>query len=342
MLIILFISCTAAAQTPSDMETDLKAHPTHLSTRIQLANIYLRQQQFEKVIALLNSYTDQLTSEGFLALAEAYSSMKNYVDEVRVLNVLVTKEEDHFQWEMLLGQAYIKESSVTKDEEARGKMDTFAITHLRKAFKLNPKYKPIYDVLLNTLLRQKVHNEARELLIESVGRFGERPETFRELCRLDSLDGFLDSALKNCRQAIQAAPNYPDNYVYLVQTLYDEKEDQKAEKDIVGAARKFPSSEFVQWAAGVLFFKKKNYPVAARYFEAAVKADPTAKRSQFGLAQSLFESGDEKGSYDHFVKACDSDPVAVEVFLAAGGRLKQKGNSALGEKFVHSAYNCKN
>ena len=340
LVILLLLSLRVFAQDTTSMESDLKANPGHLSTRIQLANIYLRQNHFDKVISLLNAYTDQLPSQGFLALASSYSNKKAYADEVRVLNLLVTKEEDNFQWEILLGQAYIKQSSTIKDPEEQMKTDTAAVTHFRKAFKLNPKYKPAYDILLTTLLKQKEHNEAREVLMEGISRFGERPELFRELCRLDSTDGFLDSAIKNCRQAIQLAPNYPDNYVFLVQTLYDQKEEQKAENDVVSAARKFPKSEFVQWAAGTLFFRKKNFPVASRYFLTATQADPKSSRSHFGLAQSEFELGDEKNAYEHFMLACASDASVIDTFLAAGGRLKQKGNTELGEKFVHSAYNC--
>src|SRR6185312_243873 len=132
------------------------------------------------------------------------------------------------------------------------------------------KYKPAFDLLLNTLLVIKADNEARELLMDGIKKFGERAEFYRDLCRLDSTDGFLVQALANCRRAIKLAPGFPDSYVYLVQSLYDQKELEHADKDIVSAARRFPNSEFVPWAAGMLFLKKKTFAVAARYFQAAV------------------------------------------------------------------------
>ena len=90
-----------------------------------------------------------------------------------------------------------------------------------------------------------------------------------------------------------------------------------------------------------MFLKKKNFPVASRYFSAAVKSEPKSSRAHFGYAQALFESGQEKESLEHFIFACKADSTTVDIFLAAGGKLKQKGNTTLGDKFVQSAYGCK-
>jgi len=340
----IFIFCGAVfAQSQTDMEADLGKHPEHLSTRIQLANVYLTQKNFDHVIALLNPYTDQLPSQGFLALANAYSNKKKFDDEVRVLNLLIAKEPEDFHWHMLLGEAYLKEISQLSEGEFEKKktLGVSAIQQFRQALKISPKFKPGFDILLATLLQQKANNEARELLDEGLRTFGRRPELYRELCRLDALDGYLDSAVTNCREGIKLAPNYPDNFVFLTQALMDQKEDQSAESAIVSAAKRFGTNEFVQWAAGTFFFKKKNYPVALRYFQAAVKADAHSARAHFGLAQSMFETGQEKESLPHFVFACKVDPSTVDIFLSEGGKLKQKGNSTLGDKFVQAAYACK-
>ena len=101
-LLIFLFSFHAFALSPQEMEADILKNPDHLSTRIQLANIYLKQNQFDHVIQLLNSYTDQLPSQGYLALASSYSNKKDYFNEVRVLNLLTTKEDQDFHWRMLL------------------------------------------------------------------------------------------------------------------------------------------------------------------------------------------------------------------------------------------------
>jgi tetratricopeptide (TPR) repeat protein len=331
------------AQQTEQLEKDLAASPNRVRTRMQLAQLYGKSGQYDKVITLLNSYTDQLPPEGFLALASSYSNKKDFTNEIRVLGLLTAKYEDDYRWRMLSGQAYLKAADAQTAPDKKQEFTTSAIQQLRKARQLQPKYKPAYDLLLTTLQTNKLNNEARELLIEGLSKFGERPEILRDLCRLDSTDGFLVQAVNNCRAAIRAAPGFPDNYVYLVQSLHDQKEDQKAEKDVVVAARRFPRSEFVQWAAGMLFLRKKNYPVAVRYFKASLTADSKSGRGHFGLAQAMFESGEEAASLEHFITACQTlnDAPSVDVFLAAGGKLKQKGNYKLGEQFIQKANTCR-
>lgn len=337
----LLSSLVFAAPSIPELEALLKMNPDKISARMQLADAQFKARRFDQVVALLNPYTDQLSDEGFLMLGSAYSQQKDYLNEVRTLSVISARKEADHRWHMLLAQAYIKHSS-TLPKDKQPPMLTLAIQNLRKTLELQPKYKPAFDLLLNTLLQQKANNEARELLVEGISKFGQRADLYRELCRVDSTDGYLVQALDNCRIAIKLAPTYPDNYVYLVQTLHDQGEHEAAERNVISAARKFPKSEFVQWAAGTVFIKKKNYPVAARYFGAGLRADPKAVRSEFGLAQSLFESGDEEAALEHFTKACAADKSTFDVFLAAGQKIKQKGNSSLGGKYTQGAYACRN
>ena len=340
-ILILLLSFNCFAQSVADLESKLKSKPDDLIARIQLASAYNAQGNHDKVISTLNPYTDQLNANAFLLLAGAYAKKNDYQNEVRVLNFLASKEEENFQWQMLLGQAHLKQASVTKDEAQKEKELTSGIQKLRRAMQLNPRFKPAFDLLLKTFVDQRRHNDARELLMEGITKFGRRPELFRELCRIDATDGFLVQAVSNCTESIKVSPNYPDSYVYLIQALSDQKENQQAEKEAIKAAKKFPKSDFVQWAAGMLFFRKKNYPVSLRYFETALAAKNTP-RNHYGLAQALFESGEEARALPHFVEACKSDATTVDTFMAAGGRLKQKGNYSLGTKFIQSASSCRN
>lgn len=334
----MIVGSLAWAQNPPvDLEKMYQANPTNKGIRQALAEQMLVKGNNDRVIELLNSYTDQLSMPGYLSLAMAYSNKNDYFNEARVLGLLAAKDESNFRWPMLIAQANLKGAAIETNSERKLDLTTMGIQKLRATMQMQKGYKPAYDLLLTTLLFNKIHNEAREVIMEGIHRYGERPELFREICRLDSTDGFLDQAVDNCRAAIAAAPNYPDNYVYLAQSLFDQDQKEQAERNLISAAKRFPNSEFVQWGAGMLFFKKKNFAVASRYFGAAVKLAPGSGRAQFGLAQALYESGSEQASLEHFIKACQSDRTTSEVFLAAGGRLKQKSNYKLGEEFVRKA-----
>lgn len=334
-----------AAETIAQLEAKLNKQPDNMRIRFALAEMYTKAGNADKTIELLNPYTDQLEDRGFILLAMSYSNKKDFANEVRVLNFALNKDEENYRWHMLAAQAYIKQANDVASEEARAAATTSGIQRLRRVLQLEPKYKPAFDLLLTTFLKQRSNNEARELLIEGVTKFGRRPEFFRELCRLDSQDGFLVQAVSNCQESIKISTNYPDHYVFLTQALHDQKEDVRAEKTIVVAAHKFPKSEFVQWAAGTLFLRKKNYPVATRYFEAAAKANPNSGRAQFGLAQARFENNDPKGALEPFIRACKYDASTLETFLAATGKLKQqnggRGDSGLAAEYVRATNTCR-
>jgi predicted Zn-dependent protease len=334
-ILSLLLSLQAFSESIPELEAKLKQTPDRLAVRLALASQYFKAKSFDKVIPLLNPYTDQLDDSGFLILANAYSNLKDHTNEVRILNVLIGRADDDYRWRMLLAQAYLKQANtLPKGEKSMTNAMTSAIQQLRQVVVLQPKFKPAFDLLLITFLNQRQNNEARELLSDGIARYGERAELFRDLCRLDSLDGFLVQAIENCRKAIKLAPGYPDNYVYLVQTMHDQGEFEQAERNVTAAARKFPKEEFVQWAAGTIFLKKKNFPVSSRYFQAAVNADANSMRSHFGLAQSLFENGEDEAALAHYIKTCQNDAASYEAFLIAGSKVKQKGNTSLGQKYT--------
>ncbi|MBX3022059.1 MAG: tetratricopeptide repeat protein [Bdellovibrionales bacterium] len=340
-LLLSFFSCLAFAQTAALMEAELNKKPDSVRLRQEVATLYFSEGKPDKVIELLNAYTDRIDDSGFLLLASAYGSKTDHYNEVRVLKILTARKAENVKYRMILGQAYIKQANKNPNSDVYRDLITSGVQELRLGLKINPKFKPAYDLLLNTLLQHKNNNEAREVLIEGINLFGARPELYRELCRLDSNDGFIEDAVKHCRESIRLSPNFPDHYVYLTQSLFDKDEDQQAERTIVNAAKRFPRSEFVQWAAGKLFLQKKNFPVAARYFKTAVKADPKQSRSQFGAAQALYESGAEAESLEYFISACKSDHKSLDTFFAAGARLKQKGDNTLGAKFTQAANTCR-
>jgi tetratricopeptide (TPR) repeat protein len=314
--------------------------PAQLSDRLKLATREYESAHYDRVVELLNPYSEQLPKPGMLMLASAYSNKEKYDEEVRIIKVMVGRDENNYEWQMLLGHALMKQTMKSTPPEAVKALQISAIQAFRACLKLRPKFKPAYDDLLALLLEQKDHNDARELLSEGLEKFGRRPELMKEICRLDSLDGFVAQAVQTCKEAIALSPNYPDSHVYLVQSLFDENEHTAAEQQIVASAKRFPASEFVQWGAGTIFYRKHNYPVSARYYGQAAQIDPESSRSLFGYAQSLYESGQESAALPIFVKACKLKPSeVVETFFSAGSKLRAKDNS-LATKYKEQANIC--
>jgi tetratricopeptide (TPR) repeat protein len=314
-----------------------------IAARLKLAQQDYAANRNDKVIALLNPYSEELPSPGLMMLASAYSAIGKYDEEERILRTLVSKNENNYQAYMLLAQSYQKEAAAAKLDADIKKFRVKAIQTFRQCLKLRKTFKPAYDGLLETLIAMKDNNESREVVVEGLTQFGHRPELINQMCRLDATGGFVDQAVTSCREAVTSAPNYPDSYVYLAQALSDQKENIGAEKEIVKAANRFPASEFVQWAAGTVFMKKQNYPVSARYFSQALRADPKSSRAEFGYAQALFESGQTKQALPVYVKACKMEPsLVLEPFLTAASKLRQKGDAELGQRYKELATTCQN
>lgn len=345
-LLLILISFSAAHARNARNVRHVPRRPAAVSIspiqqRLNYAKGRLQAGDYSRVIQALNAYTDQLPEDGLLMLSQAFSKSKKYSEEVRVLKLLVGHNDRNFKSQMLLAQALLKQANAETHEDKAKDLRTEAIQDLRKCLKLRPKFKPAFDQLVDVLLEQKEHSEARELLLDGIKRYGKLPDLLQEICRIDSLDGYLSQAIENCRAAISAKPLYPDSYVYLVQSLHDQNKNDLAAKEIEHAAGRFPKSEFVQWAAGKIYFKSKNYPVATRYFSQAVKADPSSGRAMYGLARSLFESHQPEKALTYFQKSCSLVEGARETFFESGARLFQKGDLVLSNQYKSAANACR-
>jgi tetratricopeptide (TPR) repeat protein len=346
-LLILLFSSNVFAAGPSKPPSKEAPKPVSKAVasaeglaRVKAAMADYAKGDYQKVIDRLNPYSEELGNYGLLLLGNAYSKKLLYSDEVRVMHVLYGNNEESYEAQMLLAQALEKQSTITQNAETKVKLQKEAVTNYRNITKIRAKYKPAFDSMLALLIQMNAASEARDTIAEGIQLWGKRPELMKELCRLDSTDGYVAQALQSCREAIKLAPEFPDSYVYLSQSFFDQKENTDAEQALVGAARRFPASEFVQWSAGTVFMKKKNYPVAVRYYGQALKADPISSRSTFGYAQSLFESGKEKEALDYYRKACHMDPATVvEPFFAASAKLRLK-NSPMSQTYKEAAAGC--
>lgn len=298
------------------------------------------QGKYQQAIDLLSKDAEKLSEKGYLTLAAAYSELKQFDNEIRILNILSTKEPKNYQWYMLIAQAHLKKSRFSKDKDVKKAEETNAVQIFRTTIKANPKFKPAYDQLLEIFLEKKEHHEARELLMEALRVFGDRPQWLNALCELQANDGYLAQAENTCQRAIRRSPAYPNNYVFLSQSLVDQNEMEKAQRVARRAGQKFPESEFAQWGAGKVYLLTKNYEAAIKFFGNAVHADEASLRAHLGLAEALFDSGDRSGALGHYKKACQLGAKESNAIHIRSAETRMKGEEALSQRYRALAETC--
>lgn len=297
--------------------------------------------QFREAIDTLSKDAESLTEKGYLTLAASYSEIREFDNELRILNILSSKAQKDYRWKMLIAQSHLKKSRFSTNDQEKKSQETEAVQIFRETIKANPKFKPAYDQLLEVFLEKGETHEARELLTAALNQFGVKAQWLNKLCELQANDGFLGPAETTCRKAIRQSPNSPDNYVFLAQSLMDQKNTEKAQEVAKYSGKRFPASEFAQWGAGKVYLLIKNYEAAIKFFGNAIHANSESMRAHLGQAEALFESGDRARALGHFKKACDLGSKNSEKLHVKSGETRMKGDEELGSKYRSLAESCR-
>jgi tetratricopeptide (TPR) repeat protein len=297
--------------------------------------------QYQSAVETLSKDAEKLSEKGYLILAASYSELKEYDNELRILNNLAAKDEKNYRWTMLIAQSHLKKSRAAKDEALKKTEETSAIQNFRTTIKHNPKFKPAYDQLLEIFDEKKETHEAIEVLMQGLKQFGDLPQWLSQLCQMQANDGFLSQAESTCERAIRRSPKYPDNYVFLSQSLLDQNEPNKAEKVARLSGARFPDSEFAQWGAGKVYLILKNYEAAQKFFGNAIHNNAKSMRAHLGMAEALFQSGDRSHALGHYQKACELGAKNSEDIHVLAAETRMKGDEGLSAKYRNLAENCR-
>ncbi len=322
LLLTLFISWALAQSTNVESTTPaVKSSPNVSPPR--------GANSPDSVIAALNPMADRIHGKKLLKLSEAFHAKKDYENEIRILKLMLIDDDKNFRniYRMALAQLELK-----KDVEA--------VASLRKCLSIDPRFKPGAETLLQYFLKNNSRYEAREILADLIAKYGNKPEYQNDLCQLYADDGFTKEAITECKKAIELSRQYPDNYVYLAQSLSDSDLAKDAEKILVSAATRFPTSELVQVSTAQLFFKRNLYSVSAKYFAKAIKVNPNSVKALVGFAQSELQNNHLDVSYNTFYKACQINEKTVRDFQEATATLRQKGDETWVRKFNQGTFAC--
>lgn len=279
------------------LSSELTKSPTNLKIKIKLAELYFQNKQYEDVVKLLKGDSEQLPRSSLITLAKSYGETQDQPNQGRILEHLVTMNQNDFEAFTLLGEYFI---TIKQDDDA--------IRNLRQALNIRPNYKMALEDLL--LIYQKKNNnfEMRLIYQDLIKHYGSNPQYISKLCKIHTLDGFYDTAKKYCHNGIKSDSKNPENYLFLAYIEHSLGNASTSNKIIRAALQKFPESDIVLASYGAILIRQKNYAGAEKYFLQATKINSDYFDSQIGLANSSFESKDYDIALTAYKNACKLEP----------------------------------
>ena len=300
------------------------------SSATDRADEYVTSGHYEQAVLLLKPLVDSLPRKGLILLAKAYAGQKDYQSQIRTLELCRAKSPRDYIVLTLLGDAY-RGTSRSDD----------AVAIYQEAREMNGKYRPAFEGILKVLEKTDDHYEARELVADMIKVFGASPSLDSTLCRLYSLDGFIEKSVETCKAAIKSDSSNPENHIFLAASLKDQEDGNKASTILKAAADRFPASEHVQSAAGSLASEKKDYISAYQFYKKASADDPQSVRALLGLANSSFKLQKNEESLAAFSKACTLNRHdATREFSGAISELRSRKDINWQAKFQNVMSTC--
>lgn len=300
-----------------------------LNARMELGEIYLNQDRPAEVIVYLKPSLENLPHRGLMILAKAYAQKSDYLNEIRILNRILSEHESDYLAETMLGQAY-----------SGDKKSVDAVKHYRNSISINPRYKEAYWGLLKEFEAHKNNYEKRELMEQMHSTFGDEPDVMEKLCAIYTVDGYIDDGITTCEKAVELNPTHPENHVNLGLNHKYRKDKDAAKRILYQAAKQFSNSDIAQCAAGDIAKENSDSDGAVAFFKRGATINPKSLPCQLGLAKSAFEIGDYQSSLKAYVAACQMNRKYSLDIRQAAGYLRQKKLDEWKEKFIAAVGKC--
>ncbi len=311
------------------LEKQLESNPTDKKTMSELGKALYRSGDKTRALEYLKKAIIESDPNSYLLVAQIYREQKNYLDEIRILNLMLPKHPNYPRGHVLLGDAYV---NLQKPDDA--------IVKYREAIDISPKYESAYWGLFKVYEYKKNNYESRIILLDLLKNFGEKAKYLNPLCKLYSIDSFFEDSITFCQKAIELNPKYPDNHIYLALTYKYAQNTQQAEKIIKSAASNFPKSEFAQQTAGEIMSEGKNWEVATKYFSACTSRSKKNVACQSGLALASFNIGKYDAANKAFLAACLLDRKTVTEYKRQAAVLRINKKTDWFKKFTDNITKC--
>lgn len=323
------VAVKSPVATEAELRSNISKNEKDINSRIKLAELFQKKKDYAGMLEALRPASDNLPRRGMLLLAEAYKGQKSYLNLVRVLELLLAQNRKDYYVQNAVGEAYVLNG---KTEEA--------IEKFQEARKLNVRFLPAYKNLLAVYDAKGEKYEERNLLTDMIRIFGPKPEFYNELCRLYSIDGYLEKSSETCRLAILKMPSHAPSHMYYAQTLWDLEKKDDALRVLKQAAKNFQKSEEIQDAAGEMTYNVGDFINSFKYFTQCTKVHPKSSKCYLGYAKAAFELQKFAESLDGFSALCKLDNSSLGEFRKALSSLRRKNEDIWANKFDAGLNRC--
>jgi tetratricopeptide (TPR) repeat protein len=310
------------AQTPSTSQSETESP-------LDRAERSANEKKWDEVIQTLKPLNDSLPRKSLLTLATAFEHKKEYLSQIRTLQLCVAKHPGDYVAITELGRAY---SLAGRKNDAQ---DRFL-----EAKSINSKYRPAYEGLLVELEKNGPIYEAIELVNDMQKVFGAHSVFFSTLCRLYTLDGHIKKAIETCESAITRDGKNPENYINLSKALKNGENTDKANQVLTKALGRFPASELVQATAGEMQIERKDFVAAYRIFKKASETSPNSGRAQIGYADAAFALQKNEEALKAYIRACKLDKKLTKNFRTSYGVLRERKDFTWQQRFESGLNQC--
>lgn len=302
-----------------------------LKARKLLGIYYFQKAKYAEAIEILVPVQEGLDKQGIQILSKSYHRQKNFLNEIRVLEQWLSKNQKDYTGIKDLGDAYL----------AMGNRIEAGKTYLL-AIEVNKKYEPAYEALIRVNEDEGNAAENLSLTQDMLKIFGGKKQYFHRLCEYYYTDGYLKEARGYCQKAVNSDPKYADSHVILGLTYREEQNPMRYQKVLATAAKQFPKSELAQYMAGQMSEDLRDVASALKYYLQATKADADSVRSWLRLAVVGITAKNYEQSLKAFMRACDLDrSKALEPFRTAVSMLRSQGVNQWYKTYDDSVQKCK-
>lgn len=282
ILFVLSVSFWSAPEVNAkdSLEKELESSLGAANSTYEMARAYFAQKDFKKVIDLISPQVTEATRPQLILLGRSYTELNDHSSAIKVYQALLSKKENDFEVQTLIGDAYFASSKKATSE---------TLNAYKNALDANPKYEPAYIGLAKYYERAKNPYELRNLYQDLVDKVAVRKDYVTKLCQLNFEASLYDNAKKYCRLGKTKFPEVPENHVNFASVEKIMGDPKTGDRLLKGAADKFGNSEFANWTYAAMVDEKKDFITAYKYYGRAYKADKSSDRSRLGFAICAFE-----------------------------------------------------